>query len=216
MNLYHALKWRALLSTEGLGKIVTDHQMRPFFQRLCYTFSRKSVRRTSFSTWNIFRKRDGCLLVTLCAVPFAAPSKSTQNLMKLEEVDSDSLTHRSLLRNASSAVVTSASTLVSQSLMTMNELNTQYIKELYALVRLYHEHNAVAGQQLGTMEDDIWQEIIEARTKLDQRKRAMQEVETVLTSAILVLQAAGETAYHSGVEYSALEAKTKCQQTQEY
>lgn len=48
------------------------------------------------------------------------------------------------------------------------------LQELYALVRLYHEHNAVAGQQLGTMEDDIWQEIIEARTKLDQRKRAMQ------------------------------------------
>lgn len=49
-------------------------------------------------------------------------------LLLFQDVDSSSLSHSSLLRNASAAVVTSAIALVSQSLTSLNELSSQYVK----------------------------------------------------------------------------------------
>lgn len=164
----------------------------------------------------IFIVSGGCLLTTLCAVPFVSPSAPGRELRKLEDVDSSGLSHHSLLRNASAAVVTSAIALVSQSLTSLNELSSQYVKEVYNLVKLYDDHNAIAGKQLGKMEDDLWQEIIQTRVNLTERKRQIQEVEAVLTSSLLVLQSAGEAAFNAGVENSAIEAKSKQQQTTEY
>lgn len=139
--------------------------------------------------------------LSLCAKPVLVPADDKK--AKLLDIDPNSLTHSSLVRNASTVAVDAASALVSQSVVAAIELNQLYVKYVNELITLYESHIIHMGIPV---EEYIWQEIIDFRVKADDAKRAAEEIEVVLEVAIRVLEYAGEAAYQAGSEVYSITA----------
>ncbi|XP_030837394.1 diablo homolog, mitochondrial isoform X2 [Strongylocentrotus purpuratus] len=66
-------------------------------------------------------------------------------------------------------------------------------------------------EKMGYHSDDLWEEVIEARVNIDDRRHEIQALEAILNSALLTLEAASEAAFQSGNEELAMMGRDRCQ-----
>ncbi|XP_028856407.1 diablo, IAP-binding mitochondrial protein a [Denticeps clupeoides] len=136
----------------------------------------------------------------LCAVPFTQQAEN--------------LSHDALIRRASSLLLDSANTFLSQTTLALVDSLTQYTKALHTLVALQKRYLASMGKLSPAEEDAVWQVIIGQRVEVGDRLDECRRFEANWTSAVQLCEAAAEAAYSAGIEQASLAARATVQLAQ--
>uniref|UniRef100_A0A3P9AM12 Direct IAP-binding protein with low pI n=2 Tax=Esox lucius TaxID=8010 RepID=A0A3P9AM12_ESOLU len=120
----------------------------------------------------------------------------------------ENLSHESLVRRASSTVIDSANTYLSQTTLALVDAITQYAKAIHTLIALQRRYMASLGKLSTAEEDAIWQVIIGQRVEVGDRLNECNRFESNWINAVNLCEMASEAAYNTGAEQASITAKT--------
>ncbi|KAJ8266729.1 hypothetical protein GJAV_G00134040 [Gymnothorax javanicus] len=135
-----------------------------------------------------------CTGAALCAVPFTQKQEG--------------LSHEALVRRASSLVMDSANTFLSQTALALVESITQYVKAAHKLVALQKRYVASVAKLNPSEEDAVWQIIIRLRAEVSERREECKRFESTWMKAINLCELAAEAAYSAGADQASVTART--------
>ncbi|XP_071490957.1 diablo IAP-binding mitochondrial protein-like [Diadema antillarum] len=168
--------------------------------------SSPGVKGVSQCLLNVLKTSVGLTGVGICALPVkAVPEKPSQGL---PEVNPNNLTSGTLIKNAASMAVDSSSTLLTQTFVAVMEKYKELAQDIENLMELLQRHRHL--KKLGYETQDVWQEVVEARVHIDDRRHEIQDLEAILNSALLALEAASEAAFQAGNEELAMMGRDRC------
>ncbi|XP_030848710.1 diablo homolog, mitochondrial-like isoform X1 [Strongylocentrotus purpuratus] len=143
----------------------------------------------------------------LCAIPVHNAQEA--GVKGLPKVNPDTLTSSTLIMNAAAMTVDSASALLTQTFVAIIDKYKDLARDIELLMGKVEKHRQF--EKMGYHSDDLWEEVIEARVNIDDRRHEIQALEAILNSALLTLEAASEAAFQSGNEELAMMGRDRCQ-----
>ncbi|XP_070565583.1 diablo IAP-binding mitochondrial protein-like [Ptychodera flava] len=150
--------------------------------------------------------------VSICAQVVKPVDEKDQDKPKLPTVDPSTLTNATLIRNAASLTVDSASTLLSQTVLALNDALEDYARGMYTTVKLMEHEMQVLGDEAS--QDKVWQLIIKSKSDLEERKLAVEQLESMFHFAVKVMESASVAAFQSGCDIAAMAAGERIHQAE--
>ncbi|XP_062872838.1 diablo, IAP-binding mitochondrial protein a isoform X2 [Trichomycterus rosablanca] len=135
----------------------------------------------------------------LCSVPF---------------VQTENLSHESLIRRASCLVTDSANTYLSQTTLALVDALTLYTKALHTLIALQKRYLASIGKLTPSEEDSIWQVIIGQRVEVGDRLNKCKRFESNWINSVNICELSAQAALNSGAEHASSALKNGVQTAQ--
>nr|XP_054756913.1 diablo IAP-binding mitochondrial protein-like [Lytechinus pictus] len=155
----------------------------------------------------VFRRAGLVGLGGLCALPVHNVKET--GVKGLPKVDPDALTSTTLIKNAAAMTVDAASALLTQTFVAVIDKYKELAKDTELLMDRVQKHRQV--ENLGYHSEELWEEVIRARVNIDDRRHELQDLEAILNSALLTLEAASEAAFQAGNEELAMMGRDRCQ-----
>ncbi|XP_074660208.1 diablo homolog, mitochondrial-like isoform X1 [Tubulanus polymorphus] len=136
------------------------------------------------------------------AAPFGVLIAATPVVAKSEKDDEMqlALSNKRLIQNAALATVDASSAMLNQAVMALILVEDEYTKALTKLVALLEKRIQCLGNEFAQQE--IWDEIIEARSAVNEGKTKKSHYEQIVEHAEKLLNTAAEAAFVSGSEYA--------------
>ncbi|XP_022249182.1 uncharacterized protein LOC106465210 isoform X2 [Limulus polyphemus] len=114
------------------------------------------------------------------------------------------LSHEFLIKQACVCMVESATCVVTHVTQAILDGQEEYIQALEKLLTLM-EYN-IGAPVNPVIEDDIWQDIIAARSEVHEKNKKLIDLQSKMMSVENLINSAAETAFNAGAEYAGIVA----------
>ncbi|XP_002730409.1 diablo IAP-binding mitochondrial protein-like [Saccoglossus kowalevskii] len=139
-------------------------------------------------------------------------SESKTSTSKLPDIDASSLTHTSIIKNATSLTVNAASTLLSQTTLALIETLQDYAKEMYTLMSLMDHQIMMLANEFE--QEKVGMLMIEVRGEIETKRLQVEQLESMLHFAVKVMESTMQAAFQSGCDAAAILASERIQQAE--
>lgn len=131
----------------------------------------------------------------------------------MQEPDPSTLTSEYLIRNASVTSLDSSITLLSVTTVALADVETEYARWTYVLIKFMKYHVTVIGNP---EEEEVLDMIVQTRYKINELKQKRRDLTLLYQTVVAMVSSAAEAALIAGVDYQVSSANEAMQGSQTY